>query len=103
MLYIFECEKRHFSEEQLDKFEDMRHSGIMTMASVAQMPDPGPGLLGKLSIGYCVVCMPGLPPALRDVTLKYLDEERSENIAEVQQRLKAQAISAEEDDEEPDE
>jgi hypothetical protein len=96
-LYLFSCELRTFTDEHLAMFKRMRDAGDTTMASAAQMRDPGPGLIGKLSLGCCVACLDALPPQMRSITIKYLDTQTEETLAERVRQQYDEAVPAEED------
>ena len=57
----------------------------------------GPGLIGKLSLGMCVSCLDALPPQMREITIKYLDEQTEETLAERVRQQYEEAVPAEED------
>lgn len=97
-LYIFECEQRTFSMDIIDTFKKLIEKGEATLASAVQVPDIGPGLIGKLSVGHCVSCMDMLPPKMRNITIKYLDEQTEENLTERVRRQYENAVPAEEDE-----
>jgi hypothetical protein len=96
-LYIFECELRRLGEEPIAAFKRLLHEGSATLASAAQIQDMGPGLIGKLSLGMCVACLDALPPQMRDITIKYLDEQTEETLAERVRQQYEEAVPAEED------
>jgi hypothetical protein len=76
VMYVFECEKRRLSAEAQELVYQKKTDQEFTALSCLQIDDPGPGLIGKLTIGYCLDCLEAMPPNKRALTVKYLDENR---------------------------
>ena len=97
-LYIFECELRKLGDGAVTVFKAMLEKGEASLASAAQIQDMGPGLIGKLSLGMCVACLDALPSEhMRSITIKYLDEQTEETLAERVRQQYEEAVPAEED------
>lgn len=94
-LYVFACEQRHLTMEQLAQFAQLYANFKVTAMSTVQIADPGPGLIGNLSLGICAACLDCMPPSMRNITIKYLDEQTEETLTERVRQQHAQAISAE--------
>lgn len=99
-MYIFQCEKRQLTEVQLAAVQRLIASGEITPLSSVQMDDTGPGLTGKLTLGFCLHCIDMWPPNTRNVVIKYLDENREQSVAALQEaqqhRDREDAVHAEE-------
>jgi hypothetical protein len=96
-MYIFACEKRYLSDDAQAVMNKKIQSKEFTAVSALRIPDMGPGLLGKLTLGFCFDCLDMIPPNKRAFKIKYLDEGREEEFAE--QSFKAmfnEAIDADE-------
>lgn len=97
-LYIFECEQRRLPADVQGVVDRAKQQGDFTVGSSVQIRDLGPGLIGKLTLAYCVDCMDVMPPQIRDITIKYLDEQTEENLTERVRRQFEEAVPAEEDE-----
>jgi hypothetical protein len=97
-LRIFECELRRLGGDALEAVEQAMKRGDLTVGSSVQIQDPGPGLIGKLTLAFCPPCMDVLPPQMRKITIEYLDENRTETLEKQVAQQRAEAISAEEDE-----
>jgi hypothetical protein len=98
ILRIFDCELRHLQDETLAAAQIAIEKGEFTLASSIQIQDMGPGLVGKLTIAFCPPCMDVLPPQMRNITIKYLDENREETLEARVAQQRSEAVSAEEDE-----
>jgi hypothetical protein len=104
-LYIFECEKRQWRGCDANDANDANDGDAGRFADLAstRISDPGPGLLGKLTIARCVDCVSALPPQTRNITIKYLDNhdhdhnKQEETLAARIARQRAEAVPAEEE------
>lgn len=97
-LRIFKCEQRQLGPAALAHVAmEIAKRGV-TPLSAAQVPDMGPGLVGKLTIAYCAACIDTLPPQMRKIKIEYLDENRTETLEQRMAEQRAEAIEAEEDD-----
>ena len=89
-LYVFSCEKRRFKRDEEGwraRFADLESTRIT---------DPGPGLIGKLTVARCVDCLSTLPPRMRNnLKVKYLDENRKDTLDARLAQQYAEAIEAE--------
>lgn len=97
-LHIFECEQRKLSEATFAAVQKAIESNAFTMSSTVLVEDTGPGLIGKLTWAFCPDCMDALPPQMRNITIKYLDENREEPVAAKMTQQRAAAISADEEE-----
>lgn len=93
-LYVFACEQRCLSSVAREWAEEH-----VTILDSAQIDDPGPGLLSKLTLAYCAACLDILPPQMRNITIKYLDENKEETMKKRKRQQYEEAVSAEEDKE----
>jgi hypothetical protein len=98
-LYVFECEQRRLGADVQRIVNAAKERGDFTINSAVQIRDIGPGLVGKLTLAHCVDCMNVSVPKMRDITIKYLDEQTEENLTERVRRQYEEAVPAEEDQE----
>lgn len=96
-LYIFSCELRQLPEDVQHVVNRAKERGDFTVGSSVQIQDLGPGLIGKLTLAHCVDCMGLMPPKMRNITIKYLDDQEEENLIERVRQQYAEAVEAKEE------
>ena len=70
-MYVFECEKRQLDGTAREFVQTKIALGEIHETSAGLVRDPGPGLIGKLNIAFCLDCLSMWPPDLReDLTIK---------------------------------
>lgn len=104
-MYVFACEKRQLDSEACEFVQTQIAMGEIVETSAGLVKDPGPGLIGKLQVAFCLHCLSVWPPDLREnLTIKYLDENREvfvkDLIAKQVKKQRAEAVAAEEPEKE---
>lgn len=97
-VYVFKCEQRQLSDDELLTVARLLAKKEITQLSSVRIPDRGPGLIGQLTLAFCIDCLDTLPMESRRLRIKYLDENREETVAERLQRHREAAVAAEEMD-----
>lgn len=79
---IFDCEQRHFSDEVRASWSRAIISGLAQRHQAYAIPDVGPGLRGKLSMGLCFKCADLMPVNAGGVhtTVRYLDDQTEDHV-----------------------
>jgi hypothetical protein len=81
-IVIFDCELRHYSDEVRETWRKALKEGTVMREQAYLLPDLGPGLRSKLSMGLCFQCADLTPvkSSGAHVTVQYLDENKTEDI-----------------------